>query len=142
MSGYVVDTANTKSAEIVDNIKKLQNEGSLIRYVGRLSLGNMQIQSFSTDYNNKTQSGCQFSMELKEVRIAQPAYDAAKSAALAKSAQQVSQGDGSKVYHTVKKGDTIWGLCVSGPYKNLKPSYSKPMAKCEWVMSQNQSAFS
>lgn len=144
ISGVITDTSNKKSAEIVDNIKKLQNSGSLIKYVGRISIGNMQIQSFTTDYSNKTWGGCEFSIELKEVRIAKTAYDAAKSKALAKkqtSAQQVSQGNNSKVYHTVKRGDTIWGL-VTGSYKNLKPTYSNTMEKCRWVMSQNESAFS
>lgn len=138
ISGVIVDTETKKSKDIIENIKKLQNEGSLINYVGRISLGNMQIQRFNCDYSNKTWGGCKFSIDLKEVRIAKPAYDEAKS----KSLQQVNNGDGNKVYHTVKKGDCVWALVITGPYKNLKPSYSKPMDKCNWVMSQNESAFS
>lgn len=142
ISGVIADTKNKKSSEIISNIKKLQKEGSLIKYVGRITLGNMQIQSFDTEYSNKNWGGCSFDMELKEIRIANSAYDAAKSAKLAAQAAQTSQGDNSKVWHIVKKGDCIWSLCITGPYKNLKPSYSKPMDKCNWVMSQNQSAFS
>lgn len=144
ISGVITDTSNKKSAEIVESIKKLQTSGSLIKYVGCISLGNMQIQSFSTDYSNKTWGGCTFDMELMEVRIAKSAYDAAKSKALAKkqtSAKQVSQGSNNKVYHTVVSGDCIWNL-VTRQYKNLKPTYSNTMDKCNWVMSQNQSAFS
>lgn len=143
ISGIISDTSNKKSSDIVENIKKLQNSGSLIKYVGRISLGNMQIQSFNTDYQYKNWGGCAFDLQLKEVRIASSAYDAAKSKALAKqaSSQQVSQGNNSKVYHTVKKGDCVWNL-VTKQYKDLKPSYSNTMDKCNWVMSQNQSAFS
>lgn len=143
ISGVISDTKNKKSTEIVENIKKLQNSGSLIKYVGRISLGNMQIQSFNTNYEYKNWGGCAFDLELKEIRIANSAFDAAKSKALAKqaSSQQVSQGNNSKVYHTVKKGDCVWNL-VTKQYKDLKPTYSKTMDKCNWVMSQNPSAFS
>lgn len=140
LSGVIVKTGSKKSADIIANIKKLQKDGSLIKYVGRITLGNLQIQSFHTSYENTNWGGCSFDMELKEVRIAKSSYDAAKSKAL--SAKQTTQGSNSKVYHTVKKGDCIWSLVITGPYKNLKPSYSKPMDKCNWVMSQNQSAFS
>lgn len=143
ISGVISDTKNKKSTEIVENIKKLQNSGSLIKYVGRISLGNMQIQSFNTNYEYKNWGGCAFDLELKKIRIANSAFDAAKSKALAKqaSSQQVSQGNNSKVYHTVKKGDCVWNL-VTKQYKDLKPTYSKTMDKCNWVMSQNPSAFS
>lgn len=142
ISGYITDTESKRSTEIIDNIKKLQSEGSLINYVGRISIGSMQIQSFSCDYSNKTWGGCQFSLELKEIRVVSSAYDANKSKALNKSSQQVSQGDRTAVYHIVKKGECVWALVITGAYKNLKPTYSKPMDKCNWVMSQNQSAFS
>ena len=142
ISGVIADTENKKSSEIISNIKKLQKEGSLIKYVGRITLGNMQIQSFDTEYSNKNWGGCSFDMELKEIRIANSAYDAAKSAKLAAQAAQTSQGDNNWVYHTVVKGNCVWALCVSGPYKNLKPTYSKPMDKCNYIMSINQDAFS
>ncbi len=138
VSGKIVDTKKKKSKDIIADIQKLQKAGSLIKYVGRISLGNLQIQSFSCDYSNKTWGGCDVEISLKEVRIAKSAYDATKS----KSNQKVSKGDGNKVYHTVKKGDCVWNLVVSGPYKNLKPTYSQPMQKCNWVMSQNPNAFS
>lgn len=143
ISGVISDTKNKKSTEIVENIKKLQNSGSLIKYVGRISLGNMQIQSFNTNYEYKNWGGCAFDLELKEIRIANSAFDAAKSKALAKqaSSQQVSQGNNSKVYHTVKKGDCVWNL-VTKQYKDLKPTYSKTMDKCDWVRDQNPNAFS
>lgn len=48
--------------------------------------------------------------------------------------QQVSKGTGSAVYHTVKKGDTVWGL-VNNKYSNLSTSI-------EWVLEHNPSAFS
>lgn len=139
ISGKIVDNKKEKAKDILNKLNKLKNQGSLIKYVGCISLGNMQIQNISVTSTYQNWGGYDVEISLKEIRVAKSAYDAAKSAKLA---AQANQGDNSKVYHTVKKGDCIWSLCITGPYKNLKPSYSKPMDKCRWVMSQNQSAFS
>lgn len=48
--------------------------------------------------------------------------------------KQVSKGKSTKVYHTVKKGDTVWSL-VNKKYKSLGKS-------CQWVIDNNPSAFS
>ena len=48
--------------------------------------------------------------------------------------QQVKNGSGSAVYHTAKKGDTVWSL-VNNKYKNLGKSVS-------WVINNNPKAFS
>lgn len=48
--------------------------------------------------------------------------------------QQIKSGSGSAVYHTVKKGDTVWALC-NKKYKYLGKS-------CSWVISKNPKAFS
>lgn len=139
ISGKIVDNKKEKAKDILNKLNKLKNQGSLIKYVGCISLGNMQIQNISVTSTYQNWGGYNVEISLKEIRVAKSAYDAAKSARLS---AQANQGDNSKVWHVVKKGDCIWSLCITGPYKNLKPSYSKPMDKCRWVMSQNQSAFS
>lgn len=48
--------------------------------------------------------------------------------------QQISKGSGTAVYHTVKKGDTVWAL-VNKKYANLNKSVS-------WVINNNPGAFS
>lgn len=48
--------------------------------------------------------------------------------------QQIANGDGEKIYHTVKKGDTVWAL-VNKTYKSLNTSV-------EWVINNNPEAFS
>ena len=47
--------------------------------------------------------------------------------------QQVNS-KGTAVYHTVKKGETVWGL-VNGKYKSLEKT-------CKWVIDNNPKAFS
>ena len=139
LNGKIIDNNTAKAADILGKIKNLQNSGSLITYIGRNSLSNLQIQDFSISSPYTNWGGYDFEMTLKEVRFAKSAYDAAKSAKLA---AQTTQGNNNKVYHTVKKGDCVWSLVITGAYKNLKPTYSKPMDKCNWVMNQNPSAFS
>lgn len=48
--------------------------------------------------------------------------------------QQVKTGSKTKVYHTVKKGDTVWAL-VNNKYKHLGKT-------CSWVIENNPKAFS
>lgn len=139
ISGRIVDYKGSKAADIIESLRKLQSGGSLIQYVGRKAVSNMQIQSFEVSYTNETWGGCSFSMSLKEVRIAQPAYRA--NAQNSVGTQQVQNGDGDAVYHIVKAGDTIWTL-VTTTYKSLYPQYSNTMDKCNWVMSENPDAFS
>ena len=139
LSGKIVSNKKEKANDILDKLNKLKNQGSLIKYVGRISLGNMQIQNISVTSTYKNWGGYDVEISLKEIRVANSAYDAAKSAKLA---AQASQGDNEWIYHTVVKGNCVWALCVTGPYKNLKPTYSKPMDKCNYIMSINQDAFS
>ena len=145
ISGKIVDNKKEKAKDILSKLIKLKNEGSLIKYVGCISLGNMQIQSISATSAYTNWGGYDVDLSLKEIRVAKSAYDAAKSAQLSKKAAQSAQtkkGDNKWVYHTVVKGNCVWALCVTGPYKNLKPSYSRPMDKCNYIMSINQDAFS
>lgn len=141
LTGKLVDTDTVKSHEAYAMIYNLMDKGSLIKYSGRNLLQNMQIQSFNSTHPNTNNGGLDFTMELKEVRIAQSSYqqptddDKGKTKAEQKAGtQQVKQGDGNAVYHTVKKGDTIWRL-VNTNYKELGSSV-------QWVIENNPSAFS
>lgn len=143
ISGKIVNHNGKKANEIVAALTTLQKNGSLITYVGRNAMSNMQIQSFETSHPNTVWGGCEFTMSLKEVRIAKPAYTAPAKSNKKKNSgtQQVKKSSNTKIYHKVKKGDTVWNL-VTKTYKSLEPKYSKPMDKCKWVMSQNPKAFS
>ena len=146
ISGKIVNHGNTKAADILAKIKELQKNGSLIDYVGRNALSNMQIQSLSTSHPNTIWGGCEFNMTLKEVKIAKPAYTETKKND--GGTQQVSKGSSNKVYHIVKKGDCCWNL-VTKQYKSLvfydvgEPIPNQtPMEKCHEIMAANPHAFS
>ena len=220
LSGSIANTNKMTAKDIVDKIRALRQSGSLVKYVGRTTIGNMQIKSFNPKYTNKNWGGADFDMELIEVRIAKSSYnpktpaattttkknnpvlkvgsivvfkggnvyvssDAKKPAAkrgrstckitiistaswsihqyhlistdgkmvygwvdkaniegtgnsgTAKKSNGGTQQVNSKnkaVYHTVKKGETVWGL-VNNQYKSLGKS-------CQWVIDNNPKAFS
>lgn len=88
ISGKIVDNGKYKASEIKSNITKLQNNGSLITYIGRNTLKNLQIQSFDCDNNKDNWGGYDYSMELKEVRIAKSSYNPSKQTTANKQAAQ------------------------------------------------------
>lgn len=142
ISGKIVKSGNMKATDIVKKLKELQNSGSLITYVGRNTLSNMQIQSFPETYVNTNWGGCDFSMTLKEVRIAQTAFVPIKKKKTNNAgAKQVQKSSKTDIYHIVKKGDTCWGY-VTRKYKTLDRGGGSIMTQCNWILNKNPHAFS
>lgn len=147
ISGEIV---GKNSASIQSQLMQMHHKGVVCSYTGRSTLSNCLITEFATSHPNSVWGGCEFTMTLKEIRTASTSYKAAtKSTKTAKktSTQQVAKkSNETYVYHTVKKGDTIWALVASSnaPYRNLsRPKLNgKSYNACDWVMAQNQSAFS
>lgn len=117
LSGNIVDVGNTKAQTICDKLHELENAGSLIKFVGRKTASNLQIQSFNESYSNEIWGGFSFSMELKEVRIAEVAYVATSTnTAKTTSTGKIKVGDivvfkGGNVYVSsdAKKAATTKG---------------------------------
>lgn len=55
----------------LNKLKKLQNEGTLIKYIHRNALSNMFIEDISSVHETKIRNGFEFNIRLKHVRIAQ-----------------------------------------------------------------------
>lgn len=125
----------------LNQIKSMHQSGTLCTYVGRSSLSNCLITEFSTHHIHNIWGGCEFTMTLKEIRTASTSFKNPKKEeknATKSGTQQVEKASKEEyVYHTVKKGDTIWDLVASSdaPYKKYGLS-------CDDVMSLNQGAFS
>lgn len=127
--------------DIVSLIKKWEKAGRVVSYSGRAKLSSCLIADFSPGYSKDIQDGCRFSMTLRKIRIARPAYvpaqleqpQEAKPVADA-GMQSVEANNTEDQYHTVKAGDTIWAL-THGPYKKYGKS-------CEEIMAMNPDAFS
>ena len=139
ISGEIVgkDAASTMS-----RLKQMHQNGTLCKYVGRTTLSNCLITDFSTSHPHTIWGGCSFSMTLKEVRIASTSYKKVTTKNTKQTKKTGTQQVKKKskvvyVYHTVKKGDTIWALVASS-----KAPYKKYGLSCDEVMKLNPSAFS
>ena len=125
---------------IISTIKSWERSGELLRYAGSQTLRSCIIQSFSPSFSAEVSGGCKFSLSLKRIRIAAPAYVAAADVpreareTVSLGMQSVEVNDNGARYHTVKPGDTIYSL-VNGPYRSEGKS-------CEDIMAANPEAFS
>ena len=95
---------------VLKNLTELARKGNLITYIGRNIFSNMQIQSFNTDHPYTIAGGCSFDMTLKEIRTANSSYSASANKNAGTQQIQSDKESGTKVYHTVKKGETAWYL--------------------------------
>ena len=123
------------SWNIQSKLIAIQNNGTLISYKGRVTLENAQIKSFSTSHLNTVWGGCIFNMQITEVKIAQNSYNAeTKNSG---TQQKQTNSNEKNVYHTVKKGDTLWALVAAdnAPYKSLGKNI-------KWLIENNPNAFS
>lgn len=128
LQGKIVTNSKYDAKTTRDKIEKLKNGGSLIKYKGRVSLNNMQIQSFDAEYTNKTWGGFDFTMTLKQVRIAKPSYQK-KSSSKSQKAKKATKKNNPvlKVGATVIfKGGNVY---VSSDAK--KPSAKRGRSTCK-----------
>lgn len=139
LKGSIVG-ANADST--IAQLERMQAQGTLVSYSGVTSFGNCVITSFSKGVSNASYGGYTFTIELKQVRIASSPYTApvstdkgfTKPTTSAGTQQKTKKSTETWVYHTVKKGDTVWAL-ANGAYKSLGSS-------CNDIMNWNPSAFS
>lgn len=134
LSGKIVgdDSWNTQSKLIA-----IHNSGVLVSFIGRTTIKNAQLTKFDTSHPNTIWGGCSFTAELTEVRIAQNSYtEITKGVTRTGIQQKEANSTDNNVYHTVKRGDTVWGLVAAenAPYK----SYGKSI---KWVLENNPDAF-
>lgn len=126
------------ASSITNKLKQLCHSGKLCSYSGRSTFTNCLITDFVPSYTYNIWGGCEFSMTLKEIRTASTSYKKSKNDTSKAGTQQVKKKSTvTYVYHTVKKGDTIWDL-VAAP----KAPYKKYGLTCAEVMALNPKAFS
>ena len=109
ITGEIVKADKTPAKTIISSLEDFSKNGKYVKYVGRNTMANALIVDFQTGHTNKISGGCTFTMQIKEVRIAKTAYVAQGNKVTGK-VTQVKKNTTSQKYHTVKKGDTLWGI--------------------------------
>lgn len=74
LSGKIVDYGNVKASKVLSQLKTWHANGDLVTYSGRNIASSLQIRTFQTSHPNTNSGGADFSMTLKQVRIAKSAY--------------------------------------------------------------------
>lgn len=74
LSGKIVSTETMEGYEVLSQIKKWEQQKTLLRYEGRNVVDNVVIASFTSSHPNTITGGCEFSMELRQLRIAKNSY--------------------------------------------------------------------
>ena len=105
LSGKIVDYDGTSASEILSKLKEFQSKGSLLSYSGRNTAQNLQIQSFNTTHPNTNAGGADFSMTLREVRIAKSSYTSTSNNTTANKKTEPDLSVGSTV---VFKGGSVY----------------------------------
>lgn len=78
LSGKIVEANEMSGANILGKIHAWKNSKTLLRYDGRNICNNLIITKFTTAHPNTVWGGCEFDMELKELRIAKNSYVASE----------------------------------------------------------------
>lgn len=91
--------------------------GSYVKYIGRNIISNAVITSFDTGHTIDIKGGCSFRMSIEEIRVTKPAYIPTKnvnsnSKKSTKSGTQQVKKNTKETWHTVKSGDTLWGIAA------------------------------
>lgn len=136
LSGRIVPNGKYNAATIKSKIIKLQNAGSLITYKGRNTLKNLQIQSFDCDYDNKTWGGFEYSMELKEARIAKSSYSKKKKTKTNSKKKQIQKSNPKLVVGAtvVFKGGSVY---VSSDAKKVAATKGRSTCKITIINSRS-----
>lgn len=77
LKGKIVDYDNVTASDVLAKLYELQKKGSLLSYTGRNAQQNLQIHKFTTSHPNTNAGGADFTMTLKEIRIAKSSYTSA-----------------------------------------------------------------
>ena len=107
ISGRIV---GEDAAETLEKLLELYRKGALINYTGRNYMPNGQIVSFEREHPHTVWKGMTFSMEIREIRIAQSAYTETETNRDAGVQQIQKNTEVQPRYHTVKKGESRWSI--------------------------------
>ncbi|WP_332649659.1 LysM peptidoglycan-binding domain-containing protein [Lysinibacillus sp. 54212] len=115
LTGKLIRPTPSHLEAVVNEFYKWEKTGKLNTYEGRRIYKNMLMHGLQLKASVDMMNGYDFSCTLTELDIANPSYVAPTVSPQVKGVTSSGQKQNankktSEVYHTVKKGDTYWGL--------------------------------
>lgn len=138
ISGEIVENVNGLLMQNKAALLALQQHGTIVSYKGRTALSNCIIEEISISNTYDVWGACKCSITLREIKIAKTPFKDSSTGVSRSGTQQVQKQSAEQyIYHTVKKGDTIWGLtqASNAPYKSAGATPAE-------IMKMNPDAFS
>lgn len=136
LTGKIVDYDNKKASQVLAKIKEWQEAGSLVEYRGRNIASSMQIRSFETSHPNTINGGAEFTMSLKQVRIAKSAY-------VPKKASDTKKEETAKKNVVIKVGSVVvfkgGPVYVSSDAKKAAATRGRSTCKCTIISTKDWS---
>lgn len=119
------EIVGANASTTLSQLEKLHQKGKYVSYVGRNVLKNAIITTFNTGHPNTIYGGCEFDMEIKEVRIAKSPLASSNNGKKTKGGtkQVTSKSKSTSKAYTVKKGDTLWTIATK--YYGSGAKYTK-----------------
>lgn len=91
----------------LQKLRDIMRSGTPITYVGRATAKDVLISSIEDNRDTSMLNGSYVSIQLQFIRIAKTPWKKVKNSG---KKQKVVKKSSTAVYHTIKKGDTYWGL--------------------------------
>lgn len=95
--------------DVVSELERLQKSGELVEYIGVNALSDALVTRFNTTHTGGIRGGCEFTMELKEVRIASSPFAAGSGNSGTQQVEE-SASESSTRTHTVRQGECLWKI--------------------------------
>ncbi len=111
ISGVLTRPTPAHLEGVVEAFYRWEEIGRLNTYEGRRIYKNMLMHGLRINATPKMLNGYEISFTLEEMDVADQSYIPPQAKSLSASGQQQTKNQKTgAIYHTVKKGDTYWGL--------------------------------
>lgn len=111
ISGKILRNDANDADKVRDNLKKKMFGAKRVKYIGRIKASDVLITSISSNYSSSIKNGLDVDITMQQIRVAKTPYVRKKTKKSNSGKKtKIKKKSTSRKYHTVRPGDTYWGL--------------------------------